>query len=422
MIRHVSLVAAFLSLGCASMIAQEAQTMTNADVVKMVQSGVSEANIITAIKAATPNFEITNEAIVELRKQKVPENAIMAMIRRQVLENNARRKAKATAHHGPATGPYPKWEVEAHGGVSRTKQTGGYQLPPSAIAYSLYGTGFQGDSSIRVSSWYFGDGATLIGSTPLDSILTRSVVEPPGRMYGFRASRAINRRFAAEFTFDRTGKLAITNDALNVVEGARAGFNTAWARLNIPGNTPTSSVSTISPDAGAQTFATGAAVMNLPQIHRVHPYVTAGLGVLFTGSGTPTVNLAGSYGGPTAPETDTVHLTFLNSNSRAFTQVVGIGVKVYLTKHVGLRVDLRNYFYQNAFSTVLDATHTNTANAAWVVKASGGTSVPFLQLKTGPGLSAYSTLSGPNISGLKTFFGSGNQSQIPLTVGLFWRF
>ncbi len=404
------------------MIAQEAQNMTNADVVKLVQSGMSEANIITAIKAATPNFEITNEAILALRQQKVPENVIMAMIRRQVFENNARRKAKANAHHAPPTGPYPKWEVEVHGGVSRTKQTGGYQQPPSAVAYSLYGTGFQGDSSIRVSSWYFGDGAALIGSPPLDSILTRAVVEPPGRMYGFRVSRAINRRFAAEFTFDHTDKLAITKDALNVVNNATTGFSTAWSRLNVPGNTPVSSVSTISPNAGSQTFATGAAVINFHQIHRVHPYVTAGLGVLFTGNGTPTVNIAGSYGGPTALETDTVNLTFLHSNSRAFTQVLGIGAKVYLTKHLGIRVDLRDYFYQNAFTTLLNATHTNTLNAAWVVKASGGTSVPFVQLMTGPGLSAYSTLSGPNISGLKTFFGSGIQSQIPLTVGLFWRF
>jgi hypothetical protein len=70
----------------------------------------------------------------------------------------------------------------------------------------------------------------------------------------------------------------------------------------------------------------------------------------------------------------------------------------------------------------MDATHTNTPNAAWVVKASGSTSVPFIQLLTGPGMSAYSTLSGPQISGMKTFFGTGNQRLIPLTVGLFWRF
>lgn len=425
MVRYliVFLIAASFVMTCGSGIAQETQqTMTNADVVKMIQSGKSEANVISAIKAATPNFDITNEAILALRQQKVPENVLLAMIRRQVLETNARRKAKAASHQAAPTGPWRKWEVEVHGGLMRTFQPGGYQLPPSAVAYSLYGTGFQGDSSIRVSSWYFGDGAQLIGSAPLDPILTKSIVQPQGKMFGFRVSRDITRHVAAELTFDRTDKVGITDSALATIESARAGFGNVWARLNVPGNTLTSSVSTVSPNAGHQAFATGAAVLNLPRIFKVNPYVTAGAGVFFGGGGSPSVTLAGSYGGPSALETDTVHLNFTQSSDRAFAEVVGFGIKAYLSPHLGIRVDIRGYLYHDPFNTVMDATHTNTPNAAWVVKASGSTSVPFVQLLTGPGMSAYSTLSGPQISGLKTFFGTGTQRQIPLTVGLFWRF
>jgi hypothetical protein len=301
-------------------------------------------------------------------------------------------------------------------------QSGGWQSPPSAEAYSLYGTGLQGNSSLHVSSWYFGDGATLLGSSSLDPILTTPVVKSNGLMFGFRGSRTISRWIAAEFTFDRTGRLSITKDALATIESARVGFQNAWAPLNVPGNTTSSSVSTISPYAGHQTFATGAVVINLPKIFKVNPYVTAGAGMLFTGGGTPTVTLSGSYGGPTAPETDTVHLSFTQASNHAFAQVLGAGLKVHLTAHLGIRVDLRGYLYHDPFSTVLDATHTNTANAAWVVRASGAISVPFVQLLTGPGASAYSSLSGPQISGLKTFFGTGTQKQIPLTLGLFWRF
>ncbi len=417
------LIAAFWFMGCASVIAQEAQQpMTNSDVLKMVQSGMSESNVINAIRTATPSFEITNEAVIALRQQKVSENVILAMIRRQVLENDSRRKAKASSHHAPATGPWPKWEVEVHGGLLRANQSYGWQTPPSGVAYSLYGTGLQGDSSIRVSSWYFGDGASLIGSSSLDSILTNPVVKSQNRMYGFRGSRAIKRWIAAEFTFDRTDRLAITSEDLATIESVRAGFQSAWSRLDVPGNTPSSSVSSISPYAGHQTFATGAVVINLPQIYKAIPYVTAGAGMLFHGSGTPNVTLSGSYGGPTAPETDTVHLSFIQPSNPAFVQVLGVGLKVHLTAHLGIRADLRAYLYHDPFRTVLDATHTNTANAAWVVRASGATSVPFVQLLTGPGASAYSSLSGPAISGLTTFYGSGVQKRIPLTLGLFWRF
>jgi len=425
MVRYliVFLIAASFVMSCASGIAQETQPpMTNADVVKMIQSGRLEADVISAIKAAPPNFDITNEAILALRQQKVPENVLLAMIRRQVLENNSRRKAKAASHRAAPTGPWLKWQVEVHGGLSRSHQMGGWQLPPSAVAYSLYGTGFQGDSSIHVSSYYFGNGAQLIGTAALDPILTKSVVEPQGKLYGFRASRDITRRFAVEFTFDRTDKVGLTNQALTTIQNVTTQFSNVFARLNVPGNAQTSSVSTVSPNAGHQAFATAAVVFNLPKIFKVNPYVTAGGGVFFGGGGSPSVTIAGSYGGPTALETDTVNLSFAQSGSRALTEVVGFGFKAYLTQHLGFRADIRGYLYHDPFNTVMDATHTNTPNAAWVVKASGSTSVPFIQLLTGPGMSAYSTLSGPQISGLKTFFGTGNQRQIPLTVGLFWRF
>ena len=98
--------------------------------------------------------------------------------------------------------------------------------------------------------------------------------------------------------------------------------------------------------------------------------------------------------------------------------MAGGGVKVYLTSHLGMRFDVRAYFYQNPMTTLLGATPTNTANSAWVVKAKTGTgasTAPVLQLLSGPGLETYSTLSGPNITGLKTLMVTARsvRSQLP---------
>jgi hypothetical protein len=88
-------------------------------------------------------------------------------------------------------------------------------------------------------------------------------------------------------------------------------------------------------------------------------------------------------------------------------------------------LDARAYMYHNPISTLLDASHTNTPDGAWVINAtdSAGISVGFLQKLSGPGFAAYSSLSGPAISGLKTNVGSSSmQRQVPLTLGFFWRF
>jgi hypothetical protein len=428
MIRHsmVFLIAVFLFQGGASIMAQvNDQPMTNADVVKMVQSGMPEADIIRAIQAATPNFEITDENVIALQAQKIPEKVILAMIKRRGPDKPVSHNARKPSNHPSVAKSTHKWEFEVHGGLLYSTQTGGWTQIPAAETYSLEGSGAQGYESIRASSWYLGDGAELIGATTsLDTVLTKPIVEPEDRMFGFRVGRALSKWMAAEFTFDRGGRLAMTDESLAEIKAANAAFKKFWQRLDVPGNTPSSSKSSISAYGGRQIFTTGAIVVSLPVSERVVPFFTAGAGVLFSGSSTAGATLEGSYGGPKALETDTVYLTVTQASNSAFTGMAGGGVKVYLTSHLGIRFDVRAYFYQNPMTTLLDATHTNTANSAWVVKAktrTGAPTAPDLQLLSGPGLEAYSTLSGPNITGLKSFYGYGTQRQIPITVGLFWR-
>ena len=209
-------VEAFVFLSCTSLIAQEKQKpMTNADVVEMVQSGMTEEAIVGAIKAATPNFEITNDSTTALSKQQISERVILAMIRRQIEWDQSHPKIKAPVHRAPSNDTRPKWEVEFHGGISRTHHVGGWQHPPAAEAYSLAGSGASGYWGKRVSSWYFGDGAELIGlSSSLDSTLVglKPAIQPQkNQMFGFRASRALTKWIAAEFTLDRGSEWAITS-------------------------------------------------------------------------------------------------------------------------------------------------------------------------------------------------------------------
>jgi hypothetical protein len=332
-------------------------------------------------------------------------------------------KTQPSAGLASSDQPEPKWEIEFHGGMSSMNMTGGWDEPPSAESYSLYGSGAFGYTSKRVSSYYFGDGAELIGlSSTMDQTLTKAAVQSKDQMYGVRFSRSLTKWLAAEFTYDRAGKLELSDSVLTQIETARAGFANFWKRLDVPGNTAPTSVSTINRYGGHPAFATGAAVLSIPKWKSIRPYATFGAGIYSSGTKMPSVTLAGSYGGPTAPETDTVQVNFTQQNSHVIAGLVGGGVKVYLTRHVGIRLDARLYMYDNPATTLLSASHTNTPNAAWVVKASGGTLVPDVQLLYGPGFSTYSTLSGPSISGLKTFFSTGTQRQAPITVGFFYRF
>jgi hypothetical protein len=424
MMRHLiaSLCAACLLLGAALAFGQgNQQPMTNADVIKMVQSGMSEDAIIAAIKAATPGFDLTNEGMAAVRQQKIPEKVVLAMIRRQWEVNSVKHKT-----HAPGNALEYKWEIEVHGGFpGKYDETSGWVDTPTAETYSLVGSGAKGYWGKRVSSWYFGDGAELLGMTSsLDTVLSNKVVEPKGIMYGARVTRNFTRLLGAEISLDQTGRYALTKDTLSDIEAVRAGFEKSWSRLSVPGNTAATSISSISPNGGRQTFLTGAVVFSLPESYHFKPYLTAGAGLLFVKGDSPTITLSGAYGGPNALETDTVRLSFSPEKSLSMTGVAGAGFKIFVTKHWGIRFDARAYLYRNHYTTFLDSNHTNTPNAAWIVKAADAdnNSVAFLQQLSGPGASAYTSLSGPALSRFRARYGSGMQHQIPITMGLFYRF
>ncbi len=105
-----------------------------------------------------------------------------------------------------------KWEVAVtFGGLISTNPSGGtVTAPPVDRLLPLAG----GGSGPRVSSWFFGDGATLLNDvnaqlgigvrvTSLDDVLGSSMIQTPNTIaVGFRVARVLTSRLTAELTLD----------------------------------------------------------------------------------------------------------------------------------------------------------------------------------------------------------------------------
>lgn len=349
-----------------------------------------------------------------------------------------------TAGAPRAWGTGRKWELEAHGGGA----FGGLSTAGRPIAAFPVGASFtapNGFSSRYASSWYFGDGATLINQilpglfgprvaatrmTPLDPVLTAAGLERRrGPSVGGRVSRRLTPTVSAEFAIDSAGETwKMTRTALSGIEATRASFSSIWDAFVATGATiflgpAVSSNTTLAAERdGRQTLATGAAIIELPLKGRVVPYTVAGGGVRVRSGDLPTATLTGHYQFRALDifpfnETDVVTVHFA-AKDKVPVGFFGGGVKLALTERQGLRVDVRMHVSANAVDTLVDA-HPNVvlATPASTV-SSGGT--PFLVLSNSSAIR--SNLTGPAIADLKTFTGSGRDFQTNLTVGYFVRF
>jgi len=110
--------------------------------------------------------------------------------------------------------------------------------------------------------------------------------------------------------------------------------------------------------------------------------------------------------------------------------ILGGGVKYDVARRWGIRLDARVSLSRNSASTVLDAT-PNVAlgqlpagrlvlNSSPTLQFSNNSTDPVTALSVTA--VAASTLTGPAISGLRTFSGSGVSTHTSVTAGIFWRF
>jgi opacity protein-like surface antigen len=297
-----------------------------------------------------------------------------------------------------------------------------------------------------VPSWYFGDGAQLLGQVassfrvgqiaPLDSVLESPFVQrSSGGSLGIRVARSLTRRVDAEFSLDyHAGTLAITSVSAAGIEAARAGFVTAWnAVLSGPsrGTQSVSSVARIADRRGSQAVTAGALIINMRPAARLSPYVTVGAGFRSNRGGTPTAVLVGDYrfglvlppGVPVpAPlpqfhETDTV--TVRPSVDHAVGAIVGGGVKYAVSDRWGVRFDVRDHIVGNTMSTTVDAEPASTVLTPNTLLTISILNNPALQFSTNS--TTPSSLSSP-LAGFTTFRGTGIDHHVSAAAGVFWRF
>ena len=349
----------------------------------------------------------------------------------------------------------PKWEVEFHGGgLFSTNPTGGtISLPaPGQPFMTVAATPTASPLPSRYEpSWYFGDGtllfnqaATALGQlpdqiVPLDPVLAGPLGEHRGGgSVGVRVSRVLTPRVTAELSVDYGfATLRITPANGEAIETTRASFIQAWRGVilfnrNRVLNSLTSTA-TLADGSARQLFTSGAVNINLTTSGALIPYVTVGAGVASMTGDLPSATLTGNYqfrlgSGPPVDETDTV--TVHDARTRhTLAGVLGGGVKYHVSSRWGLRFDARVALSKAAANTDLDAT-PNVARLTPAGRGSlGGTpSIQFSNNSTDPVTStgvtavAASSLTGPPLSGHRTFTGSGAMSQANVTIGVFWRF
>jgi hypothetical protein len=72
-----------LSLVVAAQQSRQAQTLTNQSIVKLTKAGFKEKTIISIIGSRVPNFDLSPDRMIELKRNGVTEKVIVAMLARQ---------------------------------------------------------------------------------------------------------------------------------------------------------------------------------------------------------------------------------------------------------------------------------------------------------------------------------------------------
>ena len=359
-----------------------------------------------------------------------------------------------------------KWEIEFHGGgMLPANPTGGtVSLPgPGAVFTSpsnVPAIGPAVHSSRQQPSWYFGDGAilfngladTLVGTgqavfpgriAALDPVLGRSLgAERRGGSIGARISRVLTPRLSAELSVDYgLARLQITQANTDSIEATRASFIAAFRGLLVPSglavnvNRVLNSVTSVASleSGGSHRLSTGGALLiNLLTDGDVIPYATVGASLISTIGSMPSATLAGNYQflsvGAPMNESDTVSVRDAR-DAHTVAGILGGGVKYNVSPRWGIRLDARVSLSKNPAGTTLDATPNVVMGglpggrfmflAPTTVMFSNSTLPVTNQGVTVVGIS---TLTGPALTGFRTFSGSGVSTHTNIAAGLFLRF
>jgi hypothetical protein len=338
----------------------------------------------------------------------------------------------------PAQDSVPRrWEVDLHGGLSHALiPTGGRSAlplpgPPIPTSSPTF-------STRAVPSWFFGDGAAILNDvnalfgvpervTPLDAALAALGLEYGTRAtLGVRLRHDVTSRYAAELSVDLlTGSADLDGALLAAIPASRDSFAAAMNALLDGGPFSDRIVETDSAaHAGSnrELAITAAAQRRFTRAAGLVPYVTFGAGML-TGTGDlPSVTLTAHYRFTILDEVpieETDRVTIRYSTGTAFVGVLGGGVRRPMGAGWGLQADGRVLIGPQRTRLLLDAQpeHVRGTPADSIETATN----PSMQFSNDPSIGRASTLSG-SLDGFEAFKGSGVQTRVLMTFGVFLQF
>ncbi|HYN08906.1 MAG TPA: hypothetical protein VES67_16105 [Vicinamibacterales bacterium] len=334
----------------------------------------------------------------------------------------------------------PRWEVEGHGGLSRgTAGSDGSPALPAAGApipslSPLY-------PSRRTASWFFGDGAAMLNSvnaefgvgariTPLDAAMQSLGLDyTSAAVLGVRVRRVLTDRWSAEISVDLLpGSGEISQEFLTAVEESRRTFESAFRGLFDSGPFDAVNVFTLLDSSGGsarELALTGAVNWHFGSGGGFVPYLTFGGGMISGLGSLSSVELEGSYEFVVFPapdvrfhETDRVRLRFERSATLA--GLAGAGVRRNVSDRWGFKIDGRVLIGRENSRLLIDAAPVVDLRAAgdyFEMETN-----PNIQFSNDPATGRVSTLSEPPLAGFVAFKGTGIQTRVLISGGVFIRF
>lgn len=338
----------------------------------------------------------------------------------------------------PAQDSVPRrWEVDLHGGLSHALiPTGGRSAlprpgPPIPTSSPTF-------STRAVPSWFFGDGAAILNDvnalfgvpervTPLDAALDALGLEYGTRAtLGVRLRHDVTSRYAAELSVDLlTGSADLDGALLAAIPTSRDSFAAAMNALLDGGPFSDRIVETDSvTHAGSnrELAITAAAQRRFTPAAGLVPYVTFGAGMLTRTGDLPSVTLTAHYRFTILDEVpieETDRVTIRYSTGTAFVGVLGGGVRRPMGAGWGLQADGRVLIGPQRTRLLLDAQPEHVRGTP--ADSIETTTNPSIQFSNDPSIGRASTLSG-SLDGFEAFKGSGVQTRVLITFGVFVQF
>lgn len=188
-----------LLIGCAIGVSGQQQAkqdgpLTNAEVIKLVKAGFKEKTIVLIIAARIPNFDLSPDRMIQLKRAGVSENIIVAMLARQ--EGNEVPTDDASAW---GDDPFFNDKPGTKGGTATPKGSDG--------STDIFGS----SSGSRASSRSRGGNGSASGESELSGSATVRILRPPTEAGGTGAPTKLEKT------------KSLTNDS--IVELVEAGFS-----------------------------------------------------------------------------------------------------------------------------------------------------------------------------------------------------